>query len=65
MLFSNKGHHVINHSTDDIYLSTFLEITQHDNAFALELPNHPPEVSNSVLEWSLGSYVGIALLVAL
>ena len=45
-----------------IHLSLSLE---HDYTATLKLVDHPPEVSHCVLQWTLGSYVGTFLLVAL
>ena len=50
---------------DDLYLSIFLHPAQHDNGSALVVPDHPPEVIDSVLHWSLCSNVSSTLTVAL
>ena len=49
----------------EAHLSLFLQLTEHDYTATLELIHHPPEVSHCVLQWTLGSYVGSFLLVAL
>ena len=45
--------------------SSLSQVTQHHDAFALELPDHSPEISDSVWQRSLGSDVCITLLVTL
>ena len=47
------------------YLSIFKSLTEHDDAGAVLLPNHPPHVSNCLRQRSLSRYVGSPLLVAL
>ena len=47
------------------HLTILLHSAKHDNGPALVLPDHPPEVIDSVLQWSLGSNVGSTLSVAL
>ena len=45
--------------------SSLSQVAQHDDAFALEFPNHSPEVADSIWQRSLGSDVRITLLVTL
>ena len=54
---SNTGH--------ETHSSLLLALGQHDNDGHIVLPDHPPEVSQSVLQWTLSGYEGIAVVVAL
>ena len=54
---SNTGH--------ETHSSFLLALGQHDNDGHIVLPDHPPEVSQSVLQWTLSGYEGIAVMVAL
>ena len=47
------------------YLTIFLKVTQHQNGLALELPDHPPEVTYCFPKWCLSGYVSISQFVAL
>ena len=47
------------------FLVILHEVAQHHNSLALKLPDHPPEVIHSSLEWSLSGYVSIPTFVAL
>ena len=48
-----------------MYLPVLLCTAQHHDGFALELPDHPPEVDHCLLQWGLGGDVGVTLLIAL
>ena len=47
------------------HLTILLHSAKHDNGPALVLPDHPPEVVDGVLQWSLCGNVGPMLSVAL
>ena len=47
------------------YLSSLLNLGQHDNHRHLLLPDHPPEIVHRVLHGPLGDDVCVLLLVAL
>ena len=47
------------------FLFILHNVAQHHNYLALELPDHPPKVFHSSLEWCLSGYVGIPMFVAL
>ena len=50
---------------DISHLAILRELTEHDNAGAVVLPDHPPEVTHCPRQRSLGCYVGLPLLVPL
>ena len=41
------------------------EVGEHDNGVCIAVPHKPPEVSHCVRQWALGSYVLVAVIVAL